>query len=463
MPRQIIPKQDPKVRSKNFDEVALGYTEEQALAEASRCLNCKKPLCVQGCPVEIDIPGFIMKIKEKDFLGAAAKIKEKNSLPAVCGRVCPQENQCEKHCILGKKGEPVAIGALERFAADREAAAPEKPIPPIKKINCKAAIIGAGPAGLTCAADLALQGFDVTIFESLHEPGGVLQYGIPQFRLPKDIVTREVDYIKKLGVEIKTSVLVGQTVTVQELVEQGYDTVFIGTGAGLPYFLNIPGENLNGVYSANEFLTRVNLMKAYRFPEYDTPVRIGERVAVIGGGNVAMDAARTSLRLGAKEVYIVYRRSRAELPARHEEIENAEEEGIIFKLLHNPTRIIGNDQGEVAALECIRMELGEPDASGRRRPIPIPDSEFQFPVDNVIVAIGQGPNPILLRTTPGLKLNKWGYIETDPETLATSLPGVYAGGDIVTGAATVIAAMGAGKKAAKQMVEYCKQKKLAAG
>lgn len=463
MPRQIIPKQDPKVRSKNFDEVALGYTEEQALAEASRCLNCKKPLCVQGCPVEIDIPGFIMKIKEKDFLGAAAKIKEKNSLPAVCGRVCPQENQCEKHCILGKKGEPVAIGALERFAADREAAAPEKPIPPIKKINCKAAIIGAGPAGLTCAADLALQGFDVTIFESLHEPGGVLQYGIPQFRLPKDIVTREVDYIKKLGVEIKTSVLVGQTVTVQELVEQGYDTVFIGTGAGLPYFLNIPGENLNGVYSANEFLTRVNLMKAYRFPEYDTPVRIGERVAVIGGGNVAMDAARTSLRLGAKEVYIVYRRSRAELPARHEEIENAEEEGIIFKLLHNPTRIIGNDQGEVAALECIRMELGEPDASGRRRPIPIPDSEFQFPVDNVIVAIGQGPNPILLRTTPGLKLNKWGYIETDPETLATSLPGVYAGGDIVTGAATVIAAMGAGKKAAKQMVEYCKQKKLAVG
>ncbi len=463
MPRQIIPKQDPKVRSKNFDEVALGYTEEQALAEASRCLNCKKPLCVQGCPVEIDIPGFIMKIKEKDFLGAAAKIKEKNSLPAVCGRVCPQENQCEKHCILGKKGEPVAIGALERFAADREAAAPEKPIPPIKKINCKAAIIGAGPAGLTCAADLALQGFDVTIFESLHEPGGVLQYGIPQFRLPKDIVTREVDYIKKLGVEIKTSVLVGQTVTVQELVEQGYDTVFIGTGAGLPYFLNIPGENLNGVYSANEFLTRVNLMKAYRFPEYDTPVRIGERVAVIGGGNVAMDAARTSLRLGAKEVYIVYRRSRAELPARHEEIENAEEEGIIFKLLHNPSRIIGNDQGEVVALECIRMELGEPDASGRRKPIPIPDSEFQFPVDNVIVAIGQGPNPILLRTTPGLKLNKWGYIETDPETLATSLPGVYAGGDIVTGAATVIAAMGAGKKAAKQMVEYCKQKKLAVG
>lgn len=462
MSRQIVPKQDPKVRKANFDEVALGYTKEQALAEASRCLNCKKPLCVQGCPVEVDIPGFIAKIKESDFLGAAAKIKEKNSLPAICGRVCPQENQCEHLCVLGKKGQPVAIGALERFAADRAAEVDNEP-QPIKKINCKAAIIGAGPAGLTCAADLALQGFEVTVFESLHEAGGVLQYGIPQFRLPKSIVAREVEYIKKLGVKIETSVLVGQTVTIQELKDQGYDTIFIGTGAGLPYFLNIPGENLNGVYSANEFLTRVNLMKAYRFPEYDTPVRIGERVAVVGGGNVAMDAARTSLRLGAKEVYIVYRRSRDELPARHEEVENAEEEGIIFKLLANPTRIIGNDQGEVKALECIRMELGEPDASDRRKPVPVSGSEFQFPVDNVIVAIGQGPNPILLRNTPGLKLNSRGYIQVDQETLETSLPGVFAGGDIVTGAATVIAAMGAGKKAARQMVEYCKKTKAQAG
>ena len=457
MSRQIMPKQDPKVRRLNFEEVALGFTKEQALAEASRCLNCKKPFCVQGCPVEVDIPGFIAKVKESDFLGAAAKIKEKNSLPAICGRVCPQENQCEHFCVLGKKGQPVAIGALERFTADQTAEVAGEP-QPIKKINCKAAIIGAGPAGLTCAADLALQGFEVTVFESLHEAGGVLQYGIPQFRLPKSIVAREVKYIKKLGVKIETSVLVGQTVTIQELKDQGYDTIFIGTGAGLPYFLNIPGENLNGVYSANEFLTRVNLMKAYRFPEYDTPVRIGAKVAVIGGGNVAMDAARTSLRLGAEEVYIVYRRSRAELPARREEVENAEEEGIIFKLLTNPVRIIGDSQGEVSALECIRMELGEPDAGGRRKPVPVPDSEFQFPVNNVIVAIGQGPNPVLLRNTPGLQLNQRGYIQVDPETLETSIPGVFAGGDIVTGAATVIAAMGAGKKAARGMVEYCKKR-----
>jgi glutamate synthase (NADPH/NADH) small chain len=460
MSRQLIPKQAPEVRAKNFHEVALGYTSNQAMAEASRCLHCKKPFCMQGCPVEVDIPGFIFKLKEGDFSGAAAKIKEKNSLPAICGRVCPQESQCEKECIIGKKGEPVAIGALERFVADSEASEAAQEVCQVQKSGFKAAIVGAGPAGLTCAADLALQGFDVTIFESLHEAGGVLQYGIPQFRLPKDIVGREVDYIKKLGVKIQTSVLVGQTVTIPELFAQGYDTVFIGTGAGLPYFLNVPGENLNGVYSANEFLTRVNLMKAYRFPEYDTPVRVGERVAVVGGGNVAMDSARTSLRLGAKEVYIVYRRSRDELPARHEEVENAEEEGIIFKLLHNPTRIIGNEKGEVAALECIRMELGEPDASGRRRPVEIAGSEFQFPVDNVIVAIGQGPNPILLRTTQGLTLNKYGYIQADPENLATSIAGVFAGGDIVTGAATVIAAMGAGKKAAKQMVEYCKNKRI---
>jgi len=454
----MMPKQDPEVRRHNFEEVALGYTPEQALKEASRCLNCKKPLCVKGCPVEVNIPEFIMKIKAEDFSGAANKIKEKNSLPAICGRVCPQETQCESQCILGKKGEPVAIGALERFVADQQALAGIGEIPSIEKLPYKAAVIGAGPAGLTAAADLALQGFDVTIFESLHAAGGVLQYGIPQFRLPKDIVAREVEYIKKLGVKIETSVLVGQTITIQELFEQGYDTIFIGTGAGLPYFLNIPGENLNGVYSANEFLTRVNLMKAYRFPEYDTPVRIGERVAVVGAGNVAMDAARTSLRLGAKEVYIVYRRSAEEMPARHEEIENAEEEGVIFKLLTNPVRIIGNEAGEVMAMECVQMELGEPDASGRRRPVVKPGSEFQFPVDNVIVAIGQGPNPILLKNTGDLALNSRGYIDVDPETLATSIPGVFAGGDIVTGAATVIAAMGAGKKAAKQMVEYCKNK-----
>ncbi len=458
MSRQMMPKQDPFHRSQNFSEVALGYTKEQAVMEAARCLNCKKPFCVDGCPVEVNIPAFISRIKTGDFRGALLQIKEKNSLPAICGRVCPQESQCEERCVLGKKGDPVAIGALERFVADQATASGNESFPEISRNGFKAAVIGAGPAGLTAAADLALQGFDVTIFESLHSPGGVLQYGIPQFRLPKEIVAREVDYIQNLGVKLNTSVLVGQTITVQELFDSGFDAVFIGTGAGLPYFLEIPGENYNGVYSANEFLTRVNLMKAYRFPEYDTPVRIGSRVAVVGAGNVAMDAARTSLRLGAQEVYIVYRRSAAEMPARHEEIENAKEEGIIFKLLTNPTRIIGNDQGEVAALECIEMELGEPDASGRRRPVTIPGSEFQFPVDNVIVAIGQGPNPVLLRSTKGLNLNKHGYIQADPETLATNIPGVYAGGDIVTGAATVIAAMGAGKKAARQMVEYCKRK-----
>ncbi len=457
MSRQMMPKQDPIERCRNFNEVALGFSKEQAITEAARCLNCKKPLCMDGCPVEVGIPSFISLIKAGDFRGALAKIKEKNSLPAICGRVCPQETQCETKCILGKKSESVAIGALERFVAD-QATGSEPDIPQITKNGFKAAIVGAGPSGLTAAADLALQGFEVTIFESLHAPGGVLQYGIPEFRLPKAIVAQEVDYIQKLGVKLNTSVLVGQTITVQELLDSGFDTIFIGTGAGLPYFLEIPGENLNGVYSANEFLTRSNLMKAYRFPEYDTPIRIGSRVAVVGAGNVAMDAARTSLRLGAKEVYIVYRRSADEMPARHEEIENAKEEGIIFKLLTNPTRIIGNEKGEVIALECIRMELGEPDASGRRRPVAVPGSEFQFPVDNVVVAIGQGPNPILLKSTKGLNLNKHGYIQADPETMATNIPGVYAGGDIVTGAATVIAAMGAGKTAARQMAEYCKRK-----
>jgi glutamate synthase (NADPH/NADH) small chain len=457
MSRQIMPKQDPQVRKTNFEEVACGFTKEQAIAEASRCLNCPKQFCVSGCPVEVNIPAFIKLIKAGDFSAAAAKIKEKNSLPAICGRVCPQESQCESQCILGKKGEPIAIGSLERFVADWQARNAFEATPRVTKSPYKAAVIGAGPAGLTCAADLALQGFAVTVFESLHAAGGVLQYGIPQFRLPKDIVDREVEYIRQLGVKIETSVLVGQTVTVEELQAQGFETIFIGTGAGLPYFLNIPGENLNGVYSANEFLTRVNLMKAYRFPEYDTPVRVGERVAVVGAGNVAMDAARTSLRLGAQEVYIVYRRSATEMPARHEEIENAEEEGIIFKLLTNPVRVIGNERGEVSALECVRMELGEPDASGRRRPVEVKGSEFQFPVDNVVVAVGQGPNPILLKNTAGLALSKRGYIEADPETLETSIAGVFAGGDITTGAATVIAAMGAGKKAARQMVEYCQK------
>lgn len=458
MSRQIMPKQDPQIRKGNFEEVAFGFTTVQAQAEAVRCLNCPKRFCVEGCPVEVAIPDFIKLIKEGDFNAAAAKIKEKNSLPAICGRVCPQESQCESKCILGKKGEPVAIGALERFVADHQAAEAPGAVPQLSKLPYKAAIIGAGPAGLTAAADLALMGLEVTVFESLHAAGGVLQYGIPQFRLPKDIVAREVEYIKRLGVKIETSVLVGKTVTIADLKAKGYDTIFICTGAGLPYFLNIPGENLNGVYSANEFLTRVNLMKAYRFPEYDTPIRVGQCVAVVGAGNVAMDAARTALRLGAKEVYIVYRRSAAEMPARHEEIENAKEEGIIFKLLTNPVRIIGNEQGEVAALECVRMELGEPDAGGRRRPLAVKGSEFQFPVDNVIVAIGQGPNPILLKNTPGLALNKRGYIEVNPETLETSISGVFAGGDITTGAATVIAAMGAGKKAARQMVKYCQSR-----
>lgn len=457
--RQSMPKQDPKIRSCNFNEVALGLTEEQAKAEAERCINCKKPLCVEGCPVEVPIPSFIAKVKEGDFQGAVDKIKEKNSLPAICGRVCPQESQCEFRCILGRKGEPVGIGALERFVADwgRENSEAKPPVIQEQR-GQKVAVIGAGPAGLTAAADLALMGYKVTVFESLHAPGGVLRYGIPEFRLPKTIVDQEVDYVRSLGVEIRTSYLMGQTLTVQELFDDGFKAVFVGTGAGLPRFLEIPGENLNGVYSANEFLTRVNLMKAYLFPEYDTPVKIGEKVAVVGAGNVAMDSARTALRLGAKEVSIIYRRSREEMPARHEEIENAEEEGVIFRLLTNPVAIIGDETGYVTAVKCQGMKLGEPDASGRRSPVTIADSEFELPVDTVIVAIGQGPNPILLRNTPGMELNKKGYVQVDPETLATSMPGVYAGGDIVTGAATVIAAMGAGKKAAKSIDAYLQKR-----
>ena len=454
-----IPKQPPEVRRRNFNEVALGYTEEQAVAEANRCLQCKKPQCIQGCPVEIDIPAFIRLIRERKFEEAIKKVKEKNSLPAICGRVCPQENQCQKFCVLGKIGDPVSIGRLERFVADwelkRGLEAPEKPAPTGKKV----AVIGAGPAGLTAAADLAKLGHKVVIFEALHLPGGVLMYGIPEFRLPKHIVQAEVDYVKKLGVEIRTDCLIGRIHTIPELLkEEGFDAVFIGTGAGLPRFLGLPGENLGGIYSANEFLIRVNLMKSYNFPQYDTPIRVGKKVAVIGGGNVAMDSARSALRLGAEEVYIIYRRSRKEMPARAEEIENAEEEGVIFKLLTNPVRFIGNEQGLLKAMECIRMKLGEPDESGRRRPIPIEGSEFTIEVDTAIIAIGRTPNPIIQRTTEGLEVTRWGTIVAD-ENGKTSIEGVYAGGDIVTGEATVISAMGAGKRAAKAIHEYLMNKK----
>ncbi|MEW6095538.1 MAG: NADPH-dependent glutamate synthase [bacterium] len=448
--RQAMPTQNAKERIKNFNEVALGYLPAQAIEEANRCLKCKKPKCIEGCPVEVDIPAFIECIANGDFQSAIAKIKEKNNLPAICGRVCPQETQCEILCVTGKKAEPVAIGRLERFAADSEK---ELTIPEITPNGKKVAVIGAGPAGLTCAADLAKLGYDVTIFESLHHTGGVLRYGIPEFRLPKAIVDKEVDYIKKLGVKIEVNVVVGLTTTIDELKKDGVKAIFIATGAGLPYFLGIPGENLNGVYSANEFLTRTNLMKAYKFPEYDTPIKVGKKVAVVGGGNVAMDAARCALRLGAEKVYIVYRRSFEEMPARAEEVEHAKEEGIIFKLLTNPTKINGNSNGWVVSMECIKMELGEPDASGRRRPIPIPESEFILDVETVIPALGQGPNPLLLHATKGLELNKRGNIVVD-ENLKTSLDGVYAGGDIVTGAATVISAMGAGKKAALSIHQY---------
>ena len=452
--RVKMPEQAPKQRIQNFAEVALGYTKENAMMEAQRCLGCKKPPCVEGCPVNVQIPQFIQKIKEGDFMGAIHTIKETNSLPAVCGRVCPQESQCESKCILGKKSEPVAIGRLERFAADYELGlgdvrVPAKP----KKTGKKVAIIGAGPAGLTVAGELTKKGHEVSIYEALHKAGGVLVYGIPEFRLPKAIVQREVDYLEKLGAKVKVDSIVGQTVTLDELFAQGYDAAFIGTGAGLPYFLNIPGENLNGVYSANEFLTRANLMKAYLFPEYDTPIRVGSKVAVIGGGNVAMDSARVSKRLGA-DVYLVYRRSRDEMPARAEEAHHAEEEGIDFRLLTNPIRVVGDEAGWVKGLECVKMELGEPDASGRRRPVEIKGSNFVLDVDVVIVAIGQGPNPILTSTTPDLELKKSGNIVADEETGQTSRKGVFAGGDIVTGAATVILAMGAGRKAAKAIDEY---------
>jgi len=454
-----IPKQKPEVRRRNFNEVALGYTEEQAREEANRCLQCPKPQCIQGCPVEIEIPAFIKLLREGKFEEAIAKIKEKNSLPAICGRVCPQEEQCQKFCVVGKVGEPVSIGRLERYLADWERAKGIKVPEKAPSTGRKVAVIGAGPAGLTVAADLAKLGHKVVIFEALHLPGGVLVYGIPEFRLPKSIVQAEVDYIKKLGVDLKLGYLIGRTFTIPELLkEKGFDAVFIGSGAGLPQFMSLPGENLGGIYSANEFLIRVNLMKAYSFPEYDTPIRIGKHVVVIGGGNVAMDSARSALRLGAEEVCIVYRRSREELPARKEEIENAEEEGIICKFLAAPTRFIGDEKGWVKQMECICMELGAPDESGRRRPVPVKGSEFVMDTDTVIVAIGRTPNPIIQRTTDGLAVTRWGTIVAD-ENGKTSIESVYAGGDIVTGEATVISAMGAGKKAARAIHEFLMNKK----
>ena len=456
--KEVVPmrKQDPKERVNNFNEVALGYTEEQAVAEAERCLQCREAQCVKGCPVEVEVPTFINLIRERKFDEAIRKIKEKNSLPAICGRVCPQEEQCQANCTLGKVGDPVSVGRLERFVADWERERgyeiPQKSVSTGKKV----AIVGAGPAGLTAAADLAKLGYEVVIFEALHKPSGVLIYGIPEFRLPKKIVEAEAEYIEKLGVTIKTNAMIGKLYTLKELLEQ-FGAVFIGTGAGLPSFMGILGENLCGIYSANEFLIRVNLMKAYAFPEYDTPIYVGEKVAVIGGGNVAMDAARCALRLGAKEVKIVYRRSREEMPARAEEIENAEEEGIVFEFLTNPKRFVGNERNWVKAMECIRMRLGEPDESGRRRPVPIEGSDFIMDVDTVIIAIGRSPNPIIQQTTEGLQVTKWGTIIVD-ENGKTSLEGVYAGGDIVTGEATVISAMGAGKKAAKAIHEYLMKK-----
>jgi len=449
-------KQNPEERIRNFKEVALGLSEEDALKEASRCVSCKKARCSMNCPVEIDIPGFINALKSEKFDQAARVIKEKNNLPGVCGRVCPQENQCEGACILNAKKAPINIGGLERFVADWELR--NKPLAVSHQLSAskqaKVAVIGSGPAGLTCAGDLARMGYKVTVFEALHTAGGVLVYGIPEFRLPKEIVKREVRYLESLGVEIKTNFIVGKTSSLKDKFDQGYKAVFIGTGAGLPSFMNMPGENLNRVYSSNELLTRVNLMKAYLFPEYDTPINIGKRVAVIGGGNTAMDSARVSVRLGASKVYIIYRRTENEMPARREERENAKEEGIEFCMLTLPVRITGDEKGFVKSMECVKMELGEPDDSGRRRPVVIKGSEFIMDVDTVIVAIGQSPNPVFLKATPELVLNKWSKIITDPKTQATNIRGVYAGGDATEGDDTVIAAMGAGKRAAKAIAQY---------
>jgi len=455
--RVSMPKQEPAERARNFDEVATGYTLQMAKEEAGRCIQCKKRNCVEGCPVDVNIPEFIKALREDNMSEAVNQLKEKNALPGVCGRVCPQETQCESKCTLGKKGAPIAIGRLERFVADWERDQSEKPRAVIASpTGKKVAVVGSGPAGLTAAADLAKLGHQVTLFEALHVAGGVLMYGIPEFRLPKDIVQGEVEYVKSLGVDLRLNSVIGKIDTVDELLASGYDAVFLGSGAGLPMFLNIPGENLNGIYSANEFLTRTNLMKGYKFPDYDTPIKRAKNVAVIGGGNVAMDSARCALRLGAEEVHIVYRRSRDELPARLEEVENAEEEGIIFKFLTNPKRFIGDDNYWVTGMECYEMELGEPDASGRRRPIVKEGSEFTIPVDCLVVALGTTPNPLIPSTTEGLETTKKGTVVADEATGKTVKDKVWAGGDLVTGAATVISAMGAGKRAAAAIDAYLK-------
>lgn len=455
--KHIMPEQDPKKRVKNFNEVPFGYSPEIAIEEAKRCLQCKNHPCTEGCPVEVDIPEFIKEMAEGNLDKAVEVLKAKTSLPAVCGRVCPYENQCEGMCTLIKIGEPVAIGRLERFLADYEREKGVKPPKKTKPTGKKVAVVGAGPAGLTCAGDLAKMGHTVTVYEALHAPGGVLMYGIPEFRLPKAIVHAEVDYIKKLGVDIKYDVVVGKTITVQELLED-FDSVFIGTGAGLPRWLNVPGESLDGVYSANEFLTRVNMMKAYDFPHHCTPCTVGDIAATFGAGNVAMDCARTSLRMGAKKSYLIYRRTEKEMPARNEEIHHAKQEGVIFKLLTNPVEFISDENGKIKAVKCIEMKLGEPDDSGRRRPIPIPDSEFTIEIDTALVAIGQSPNPLVPQSFKELETEKWGNLKVD-EDGQTTVPGVFAGGDIATGAATVILAMGAGKKAARVIDKYLKSKK----
>jgi glutamate synthase (NADPH/NADH) small chain len=452
--RTDMPKQSPHIRRRNFNEVAFGYTRELAVQEARRCLQCKKPLCVEGCPVEINIPGFIRCIANEEFTGAIRVLKEKNCLPAVCGRVCPQEEQCEARCIVGKKGEPVAIGRLERFAAEWEASREKVELPELDLSTGKrVAVVGSGPAGITVAGDLVLRGHDITMFEALHEAGGVLTYGIPEFRLPKRVVRREVEYIRRLGVKLITNFVVGKTRSLKKLLDE-YDAVFVGTGAGLPWFMNVPGESLNGVYSANEYLTRMNLMGGFRYPKSSTPIKRHMNVATVGGGNVAMDCARTAARLGADNSYIVYRRSRKELPARLEEVENAEEEGVVFHFLTLPVKLIGDENGWLKELECLQMELGEPDQSGRRRPVPIEGSEFRLPMDACVVAIGNSPNPIIPTTTPELETERWGNIKADQATGKTSMERVWAGGDIVSGAATVILAMGAGRVAARSMHKY---------
>lgn len=454
-PRAKMPEQAPEVRKRNFMEVPLGLTSEMAQTEAARCLQCKSPACVDGCPVSVNIPGFINKIAQGDFEGAAITLWGRNALPAVCGRVCPQEIQCEGRCILGKKGSPVAIGYLERFAADYAREKGTVDLPQIAtKTGKRVAVIGSGPSGLTVAGDLIIKGHDITIFEAFHQPGGVLVYGIPEFRLPKSIVASEVSTLEKLGVKIETNSVVGATVTIDELFDEGYDAVYVGVGAGLPRFMNLPGENLIGVFSANEYLTRTNLMKAYRFPEYDTPVARGRNVVVLGAGNVAMDAARTAMRLGAESVKVVYRRSRAEMPARAEELHHAEQEGIEFVLLTNPVQFFGDEKGKLCGMECLKMELGEPDASGRRRPVAISGSEYTIECDLVVVSVGAQPNPLLTNATPAISLNRWGNIVAHPVTGKTTKKGVWAGGDIVTGMATVILAMGAGREAANSIHDY---------